>query len=58
MWLPIKRTPIDWVFIGFCTNSRLSDLRTAAAVARGRRVAPGVTAWVVPGSQAIRRAAV
>lgn len=55
---PIAGTPIDWVFIGSCTNSRLSDLRAAAAVARGRKVAPGVRAWVVPGSENIRRDAV
>ncbi len=48
---------IDHVFIGSCTNARLSDLRAAAAVAKGRKVAEGVTAWVVPGSQAVRRAA-
>ena len=51
---PIAGTPIDWVFIGSCTNSRLSDLRAAAAVARGRRVAPRVRAWVVPGSEAVQ----
>jgi len=54
---PILGTPIDWVFIGSCTNSRLSDLRAAAGLARGRRVADGVTAWVVPGSEQIRREA-
>ncbi|MBM3265642.1 MAG: 3-isopropylmalate dehydratase large subunit [candidate division Zixibacteria bacterium] len=48
---------IDRVFIGSCTNSRLSDLRSAAAVIRGRRVAPGVNALVVPGSQAIKKQA-
>ncbi len=53
----LTETPVDWVFIGSCTNSRLSDLQAAAAVARGRRVAPGVTAWVVPGSEAVKRAA-
>lgn len=52
---PIAGTPIDWVFIGSCTNSRLSDLRDAAGVVRGRRVAEGVTAWVVPGSERVRR---
>lgn len=52
---PLVGTPIDWVFIGSCANSRLSDLRAAAAVLRGRRVAPGVTAWVVPGSEQVRR---
>jgi 3-isopropylmalate/(R)-2-methylmalate dehydratase large subunit len=49
--------PIDAAFIGSCTNSRLSDLRAAAAVVRGRRVAAGVTAIVVPGSTAVKRAA-
>lgn len=50
-------TPIDAAFIGACTNSRLSDLRRAAAVVRGRHVAAGVQAIVVPGSMAVRRAA-
>lgn len=53
----IAGTPIDWVFIGSCANSRLSDLRAAAEVARGRQVAPHVTAWVVPGSEQVKRAA-
>lgn len=55
---PIAGTPVDWVFIGSCTNSRLSDLRAAAAVARGRKVAPGVRAWIVPGSETVKRDAV
>lgn len=50
-------TPIDAAFIGSCTNARLSDLRRAAALVRGRRVAAGVQAMVVPGSGAVRRAA-
>jgi 3-isopropylmalate/(R)-2-methylmalate dehydratase large subunit len=54
---PIAGTKVDWVFIGSCTNSRLSDLREAAAVLKGRRVAPHVTAWVVPGSEMVKRAA-
>jgi 3-isopropylmalate/(R)-2-methylmalate dehydratase large subunit len=53
----IEGTPVDVVFIGSCTNSRLSDLRTAAGTIDGRRVAPGVRALVVPGSSAVRRAA-
>jgi 3-isopropylmalate/(R)-2-methylmalate dehydratase large subunit len=53
----IAGTPIDAAFIGSCTNSRLSDLRRAAAVVAGRHVAPGVQALVVPGSQAVKRAA-
>jgi 3-isopropylmalate/(R)-2-methylmalate dehydratase large subunit len=48
---------IDRVFIGSCTNSRLSDLREAAALIGGRHVAPHVRAWVVPGSEAVRREA-
>jgi 3-isopropylmalate/(R)-2-methylmalate dehydratase large subunit len=54
---PIAGTSIDWVFIGSCANSRLSDLRDAARIVGGRRVASGVTAWVVPGSEQVRRAA-
>ena len=48
---------IDVAFIGSCTNGRIEDLRAAAAVARGRRVAPGVRALVVPGSGSVKRAA-
>jgi 3-isopropylmalate/(R)-2-methylmalate dehydratase large subunit len=55
---PIAGTPIDWVFIGSCANGRLSDLRQAASVAAGHKVAPGVRAWVVPGSELVKRAAV
>jgi len=54
---PIAGTRVDRVFVGSCTNSRLSDLRAAAAVARGRRVAPHVEAWVVPGSMRVKREA-
>ncbi len=54
---PIKGTPIDVAFIGSCTNGRVSDLRAAAEVARGRRVAGGVRAMVVPGSVAVARQA-
>lgn len=54
---PMMGIPIDVAFIGSCTNARLSDLRTAAAVARGRKVAKGVRALVVPGSQAVAKAA-
>jgi 3-isopropylmalate/(R)-2-methylmalate dehydratase large subunit len=49
--------PVDVVFIGSCTNSRLSDLRIAASLLRGRRVARGVRMLVVPGSQQVKRAA-
>ncbi|RDS79011.1 3-isopropylmalate dehydratase large subunit [Dyella monticola] len=46
---------VDVVFIGSCTNSRLSDLREAANVMRGRRIAHGVRVLIVPGSEAVRR---
>jgi 3-isopropylmalate/(R)-2-methylmalate dehydratase large subunit len=49
--------PVDRVFIGSCTNSRLPDLEVAAAVVRGRRVAAGVVAMVVPGSSTVKREA-
>ncbi|WP_375207963.1 3-isopropylmalate dehydratase large subunit [Hyphococcus sp.] len=48
---------VDRVFIGSCTNSRLSDLREAASVMRGRKVKPGVVTLIVPGSEAVKRAA-
>ncbi|GLH76660.1 3-isopropylmalate dehydratase large subunit 1 [Bradyrhizobium sp. SSBR45G] len=54
---PIAGTPIDIVFIGSCNNARLSDLRVAARVVEGRRVASGVRAWVSPGSERVRREA-
>ena len=52
---PMQGTAVDVVFIGSCTNSRLSDLREAANVLRGRHVANGVRMLVVPGSEAVRR---
>jgi 3-isopropylmalate/(R)-2-methylmalate dehydratase large subunit len=54
---PIAEIPIDRVFIGSCTNSRIEDLRVAAAVVDGRQVHPSVKAMVVPGSAAVRRQA-
>jgi 3-isopropylmalate/(R)-2-methylmalate dehydratase large subunit len=54
---PIEEIAIDRVFIGSCTNSRLEDLRAAAEIVAGRRVAPGVTALVVPGSARVREQA-
>ena len=51
---PIEGQPIDVVFLGSCTNSRLSDLRSAAQVIRGKRVATGVRMLVVPGSARVK----
>lgn len=53
----IAGTPVDVVFIGSCTNSRLEDLRAAADVVRGRHVAEGVRAMIVPGSGLVKHAA-
>jgi 3-isopropylmalate/(R)-2-methylmalate dehydratase large subunit len=49
--------PVNRVFIGSCTNARLPDLEAAAAVVRGRHVAAGVIAFVVPGSSTVKREA-
>jgi len=54
---PLEGIPIDVAFIGSCTNSRLGDLEAAATIVRGRKVAPGVRALVVPGSMSVKRAA-
>ena len=54
---PLLGTPVDVVFLGSCTNARLSDLQAAATLLRGRRVAPNVRMLVVPGSQRVKRAA-
>jgi 3-isopropylmalate/(R)-2-methylmalate dehydratase large subunit len=51
---PIEQISIDRVFIGSCTNSRIGDLRAAAEVVAGRKVAPSVNAMVVPGSQQVK----
>ncbi len=55
--MKIEGLPIDAAFIGSCTNSRLSDLREVAKVVKGRRVADGVKAIVVPGSSQVKKAA-
>ena len=54
---PVRSIPIDVVFIGSCTNSRIEDLRVAASLAQGRHVAEGVRALVVPGSHRVKRQA-
>lgn len=50
----VEGLPIDYVFIGSCANGRIEDLRAAASVVRGRKVAPSVRAWVVPGSEMVK----
>ncbi len=53
----IAGKPVDVVFIGSCTNARISDLRAVAGVLKGRRVSPGVQLLIVPGSQQVKRQA-
>ncbi len=47
--------PVDYVFLGACTNGRIEDFRAFASIAAGRHKAPGIIAWLVPGSWAVRR---
>ncbi len=54
---PIKGLPIDVCFIGSCTNGRLSDLQAAAKIAKNKKVAKGIKAFVVPGSERVANAA-
>jgi len=51
---PLREIPVDTVFIGSCTNSRIEDLRAAAAVVDGRQVSTGMRAMVVPGSMRVK----
>jgi 3-isopropylmalate/(R)-2-methylmalate dehydratase large subunit len=55
--IPIAEIPVDRVFIGSCTNSRIEDLRAAADVVRSKKMSPTVSAMVVPGSGAVKRQA-
>jgi len=55
---PILGRPVNVVFIGSCTNSRITDLRAAAAVLKGRKVNPNVRVMVVPGSMEVKRQAI
>jgi 3-isopropylmalate/(R)-2-methylmalate dehydratase large subunit len=49
----LRGTPVDWAFVGSCTNGRIEDLRIAANILKGRKVSPQVTMYVVPGSEAV-----
>ena len=54
---PIKGQPVDYVFIGSCTNSRIEDLRLVADFVRGKQKAENVEVWIVPGSKQVEQAA-
>jgi 3-isopropylmalate/(R)-2-methylmalate dehydratase large subunit len=55
---PLKGVPIDWAFVGSCTNGRLEDLRVAAEILEGKKVHGDVTFYVVPGSEQVRALAI
>jgi 3-isopropylmalate/(R)-2-methylmalate dehydratase large subunit len=55
---PILDTKIDWAFLGSCTNGRIEDLRIAAEILKNHKVADGVTFYIVPGSEAVRKQAI
>jgi len=57
MGTSLKGKPIDYVFIGSCTNSRIEDLRLVAGFLKGKQKAPHVEAWIVPGSKAVEKQA-
>ena len=54
----LKKLPIDWAFVGSCTNGRIEDLRIAAEIVRGKKINPNVTFYVVPGSEKVRNQAI
>lgn len=51
----LEGTPVDYVFLGSCTNGRVEDFRMFASVVQGRQKAPGITAWLVPGSREVKK---
>lgn len=55
---PIKGTPIDWAFIGSCTNGRIEDLRVVARILHGKKISPRVRMYVIPGSAQVRQQAI
>lgn len=55
---PVTGTPVDWAFIGSCTNGRMEDLRIAAYILKGRKISKDVTLYIVPGSESVRQQAV
>jgi 3-isopropylmalate/(R)-2-methylmalate dehydratase large subunit len=55
---PVLGRPVDYVFVGSCTNGRIEDLRTFAEFVRGRKKAPDLTVWIVPGSKQVEKQAI
>ncbi|USS88521.1 3-isopropylmalate dehydratase large subunit [Fructilactobacillus hinvesii] len=56
--MQVTEIPLDYIFIGSCTNGRLEDLQMAANVMKGKHLAPNITAWIVPGSRKVRNQAI
>ena len=54
---PLEGMPIDYVFIGSCTNSRIEDLREVAQLVKGKKKAENIIAWIVPGSKQVEKQA-
>ena len=54
----LRGVPVDWAFVGSCTNGRIEDLRIVAQILAGKRIHPGVTMYVVPGSEVVRGQAI
>ena len=52
---PMVGKPVDYIFLGACTNGRIEDFRAFASIVKGRHKAPGITAWLVPGSWLVSR---
>jgi len=55
---PMLGKPVDYVFVGSCTNGRIEDLRAFAAFIKGKKKAPNITAWIVPGSKQVEKQAI
>ncbi len=55
---PIAGSPVDYIFVGSCTNGRIEDLRAVAEFVKGRKKADSVTAWIVPGSKQVEKQAI
>lgn len=56
--MSLEGFPIDYVFLGSCTNGRIEDIRAFASLVKGKKKAPSVTAWIVPGSHQVEKQAV
>ena len=56
--IPVLGKPVDYVFVGSCTNGRIEDLRTFSQFVKGKKKAPDLTVWIVPGSRQVEKQAI